>query len=69
MNEIEPDYIQIGNEINSGILFPFGDILNSSGQFIDLINHGINAVRGVSVILKLSFILLGMKMQIGFIIM
>jgi len=48
MNEIEPDYIQIGNEINSGILFPFGDILNSSDQFIDLINHGINAVRGVS---------------------
>jgi len=48
MNEIEPDYIQIGNEINSGILYPFGDILNSSDQFIDLINHGINAVRGVS---------------------
>ena len=48
MNEIEPDYIQIGNEINSGILFPFGDILNSSDQFIDLINHGINAVRDVS---------------------
>ena len=48
MNEIEPDYIQIGNEVNTGILFPFGDILNSSDQFIDLINHGINAVRGVS---------------------
>lgn len=48
MNEIEPDYIQIGNEINSGILFPFGDILNSSDQFIDLINQGINAVRDVS---------------------
>ena len=48
MNEIEPDYIQIGNEINSGILFPFGDILSSSDQFIDLINHGINAIRSVS---------------------
>ena len=48
MNEIEPDYIQIGNEINSGILFPFGNIQNSSDQFIDLINNGINAVRGVS---------------------
>ena len=48
MNEIEPDYIQIGNEINSGILFPFGDILSSSDQFIDLINHGIDAVRSVS---------------------
>jgi len=48
MNEIEPDYIQIGNEINSGILFPFGDILNYSDQFIDLINQGINAIRGVS---------------------
>ncbi|MGA0277582.1 MAG: glycosyl hydrolase 53 family protein, partial [Candidatus Kariarchaeum pelagius] len=27
MTEIEPEYIQIGNEINTGILFPHGDIV------------------------------------------
>ena len=47
-NEQQNQTIQIGNEINTGILFPFGDIQNSSDQFIDLINHGVNAVRGVS---------------------
>tara|TARA_B100001287_G_scaffold171851_1_gene144667 strand:+ start:42 stop:1118 length:1077 start_codon:yes stop_codon:yes gene_type:complete len=45
MNEISPDYIQIGNEINTGFLFPYGNIENNSDQFIELLNQGINAVR------------------------
>ena len=53
MNEIEPDYIQIGNEINTGILFPSGDIQNNSIQFIELLNQGVNAVRSNSNITKI----------------
>jgi arabinogalactan endo-1,4-beta-galactosidase len=41
---IQPDYIQIGNEINSGILFPEGGI-NNLNQFKQLIQKGIQAVR------------------------
>ena len=48
MTEIEPEYIQIGNEINTGILFPHGDIVNNPNQFLELINQGIIAVRGLS---------------------
>lgn len=48
MNEIEPEYIQIGNEINTGILFPHGNIENNSGQFIEILNQGVNAVRSNS---------------------
>jgi len=48
MNEIEPDYIQIGNEINTGVLFPYGNIENNSDQFIEIINQGISAVRSNS---------------------
>ena len=48
MTEIEPEYIQIGNEINTGILFPHGDIVNNPNQFVELINHGVSAVRSLS---------------------
>ena len=45
MLEIQPDFIQIGNEINSGFLFPYGNINNNETQFIDLLSTGIQAVR------------------------
>ena len=48
MNEINPDYIQIGNEINTGILFPEGRISDNQDQFIELINESISAVRNSS---------------------
>ena len=48
MNEIAPDYIQIGNEINTGILFPHGNIENNFNQFLQIINQGISAVRSNS---------------------
>ena len=48
MTEIEPEYIQIGNEINTGILFPHGDIVNNPNQFLELINQGISTVRSSS---------------------
>ena len=48
MSEINPDYIQIGNEINTGILFPHGDIMDNQDQFIELVNAGVDAVRNNS---------------------
>jgi len=42
--EIKPDYIQIGNEINSGILFPYGKFEASSVALKDLLSEGIRAV-------------------------
>ncbi|NOQ91598.1 MAG: arabinogalactan endo-1,4-beta-galactosidase [Flavobacteriaceae bacterium] len=43
--ELQPDFIQIGNEINSGILFPYGKINNNETQFLELLSSGVQAVR------------------------
>jgi arabinogalactan endo-1,4-beta-galactosidase len=48
VNEIQPNYIQIGNEINSGLLHPYGHISNNFQNFKELMNMGINAVRANS---------------------
>ena len=48
MQEIEPDYIQIGNEINSGMLHPYGNISTNLSNFIGLMQQGISAVRNNS---------------------
>ncbi|UOY07311.1 arabinogalactan endo-1,4-beta-galactosidase [Muricauda sp. SCSIO 64092] len=45
MDEIRPDYIQIGNEINSGILHPYGNISTNYQNFRSLIQEGCAAVR------------------------
>jgi len=45
VNELKPNYIQIGNEINSGILHPHGNISNNYNQFMDLLQEGCHAVR------------------------
>lgn len=44
MSEIKPEYVQIGNEINNGFLWPEGSFSNKT-QMIDLLNEGIKAVR------------------------
>jgi len=48
MNELQPDYIQIGNEINSGFLHPYGHITTNFLQFKELLTMGITAVRAAS---------------------
>ena len=47
VTEINPEYIQIGNEINSGFLFPEGSIQNLS-QMKTLLNVGISAVKSTN---------------------
>lgn len=43
-SQLQPDYIQIGNEINGGLLWPQGQI-NNTVQFKLLLESGIRAVR------------------------
>jgi len=45
INELQPNYIQIGNEINAGFLHPSGDISENLQQFKELLKTGITAVR------------------------
>ncbi len=42
---MQPDFIQIGNEINSGFMHPYGHISNNYSQFIELMDTAVNAVR------------------------
>ena len=45
VTQIQPDYIQIGNEINSGFLHPQGDISLNNSNFKALLSSGSLAVR------------------------
>jgi len=45
MDRIAPDIIQIGNEVDPGMLLPIGDINTNRQQFLDLLKEGIKAVR------------------------
>ena len=47
MTEINPDYVQIGNEINYGFLWPEGNSSNLSA-FKELIGEGVDAVRNAN---------------------
>lgn len=43
--QMQPEYIQIGNEINPGMLFPNGNLNSHETQFKELLASGISAVR------------------------
>jgi arabinogalactan endo-1,4-beta-galactosidase len=47
MRLIVPDIVQIGNEINSGFLHPFGRISDQPQQFKELLGLAIKEVRGI----------------------
>lgn len=47
ISEINPEYIQIGNEINNGFLFPEGSTSNLT-QMQELLRSAINAVRSTN---------------------
>jgi arabinogalactan endo-1,4-beta-galactosidase len=53
VNNLDPNYIQIGNEINSGILHPYGNISSNYSQFLELMKSGISAVRDSSIDTKI----------------
>jgi arabinogalactan endo-1,4-beta-galactosidase len=45
VEQIKPEYIQTGNEINPGFLHPYGNIFSNPQQFKDLLGAAIQAVR------------------------
>lgn len=45
ISEINPDFIQIGNEINNGFIYPYGKLSTNELQFKTLIATAIKAVR------------------------
>ena len=47
VQQLNPDYIQIGNELNNGFLWPDGHITNQE-SFIMLLSKGVRAVREAS---------------------
>lgn len=48
LSEIQPDIIQIGNEINSGLLFPQGHLYDNQSQSLELLAAGAATVRSQS---------------------
>ncbi|HEX7641923.1 MAG TPA: glycosyl hydrolase 53 family protein [Burkholderiaceae bacterium] len=46
-NGITVSWVQVGNEINSGMLWPTGNTSNGFGQLATYINSGYNAVKAV----------------------
>lgn len=53
MTEIQPDIIQIGNEINSGFLWPQGHLINNESQCLQLISAASTAIRSQSASTKI----------------
>lgn len=63
--EINPDYIQIGNEINNGMLWPDGSFTNIS-QLTQLLEQGIKAVRENSITSKIMIHYAGHQDAVSF---
>lgn len=42
-----PDWVQVGNEINNGILWPRGSLKEAPGQLVRFLNAGYDAVKEV----------------------
>lgn len=45
VEQLQPDYVQVGNEINSGFLHPYGHITTQNTQFKNLLVTATQAVR------------------------
>ncbi len=45
VSQIQPDFIQIGNEINEGLLWPQGKLSTNETQFKQILASGITAIR------------------------
>jgi len=65
MTEINPDFIQIGNEINNGLLWPEGNSSNPE-HMNELIKQGIKAVRDCQTPTKIILHYAGYKDAIPF---
>lgn len=48
LTEIQPDIIQIGNEINSGLLWPQGNLITNESQCLELLSVASATIRNQS---------------------
>jgi arabinogalactan endo-1,4-beta-galactosidase len=48
MNDLTPDWVQVGNETNDGMLWEDGRASKSMGNFAQLVKSGYDAVKAVS---------------------
>lgn len=48
MNEIQPNVFQIGNEVNSGFMHPFGNINSNPDQFKELLSSASETIRNIN---------------------
>jgi arabinogalactan endo-1,4-beta-galactosidase len=48
VTEIQPDIIQIGNEINSGFLWPQGNLITNENQCLELLSVASSTIRSQS---------------------
>ncbi|MDN3678308.1 glycosyl hydrolase 53 family protein [Flavobacterium paronense] len=53
MTEINPDIIQIGNEVNDGMLWPEGKLSTNESQYLELVTAATSAVRNKSTTTKI----------------
>jgi arabinogalactan endo-1,4-beta-galactosidase len=61
ITEINPDIIQIGNEINSGLLWPQGHLINKEAQCIDLLKTASAIIRSKAPKTKIMIHYAGVK--------
>ncbi|PJJ09920.1 arabinogalactan endo-1,4-beta-galactosidase [Flavobacterium sp. 1] len=61
ITEINPDIIQIGNEINSGLLWPQGNLINQEAQCIALLSTASAAIRSKAPKTKIMIHYAGVK--------
>jgi arabinogalactan endo-1,4-beta-galactosidase len=61
LTEINPDIIQIGNEINSGLLWPQGNLINQEAQCIALLNTASATIRSKAPNTKIMIHYAGVK--------
>ncbi len=66
MTEIEPHIIQIGNEINNGMLYPLGSRWDNPEQFKALVREGIGAARSVDSTCKIMIHYAGLEGSASF---
>lgn len=46
-NDIYPEWVQVGNEINNGLMWPRGDLKESPKRLVHFLNAGYDAVKEV----------------------
>ena len=66
VTEIDPDFIQIGNEVNNGMLFPHGNIHHNMTQFLEILEQGSDGVRDSSDRAKIILHFAGLESSASF---